>query len=224
MTRTEPNDCSTSPTRRALEHVDDRDVGHVAGLRVEVGVGRLHGSDARDEVELLHEELLAEVQVDRARVQGRVGAMLVGRAEQLTGVVDHDRVDVAAAGAHVDGSVGRVLAAVVPGVATPHELAALGHRLDRGAHLGAVAEERELVVAKGHFPRGAAKMRLADVRVRRVDHRGLGRLVEQVPRMVHEVLVERIVLGDEHGERVGVAPCPRARPAATSPRGCPGSP
>ena len=38
-----------------------------------------------------------------------------------------------------------------------------------------------------------------------------------------EVLVERVVLRDEHGERLGARAGPPARPAATSTRACPGS-
>ena len=132
--------------------------------------------------------------------------MLVGGAQQFPGAVDHDRVDLTSAGAHVDRTVGRVPAAIVPGLPATHELPALGHRLDGSAHLGRVAEEGELVVAERHLPCGAAQVRLAHVRVRRVDHGRFGGLVEQILGMVHEVLVERIVLSDEHGERVGVAP------------------
>ena len=62
----------------------------------------------------------------------------------------------AAAGSHVDGAVRSVLATVVPRLAAAHQLAALGHRLDRSTDLIGVAEEGELGLAERHFPGGAA--------------------------------------------------------------------
>jgi hypothetical protein len=49
-------------------------------------------------------------------------------------------------------------------------------------------------------------VRLEHVGVRRVDHRGLGRLVEERARVADEVLVERVLLRHEDRERRGTAP------------------
>ena len=146
------------------------------------------------------------MQVDGARVQGGVGPVLVGGTEQFPGALDHDRIHVTTACSHVDGTMRRLLPTIVPSLSSARQLAALGHRFGRGANLVGVTEEVELVVAQRHFSCSAAQMRLADVRVRGIDHRGFRRLVEEVVGVVHEVLVERIVLGDEHREGVGVAP------------------
>ena len=67
-------------------------------------------------------------------------------------------------------------------------------------------ERRGLVVAHRLLARGAGEVGLEHVRVRRVDHRGLGRLREQIVRVVDQVLVERIVLGDQDGDRRFAAP------------------
>ena len=72
-------------------------------------------------------------------------------------------------------------------------------------------EPRGLVVGQRLLAGGACEVRLQHVRVRRVDHSGLGRLREQIVRMVDQVLVERIVLGDQDRHRRFAAP--PARPA-----------
>ena len=87
--------------RSALELLDDLDVGDVASLRVVVGVGGLDGGDLSLEVQLLDEELLAHVEVDGARMQGRERPMCVGGADDLAGVAVHDRVDASRAGPDV---------------------------------------------------------------------------------------------------------------------------
>ena len=69
-------------------------------------------------------------------------------------------------------------------------------------------EGLELVVGQRLLPRGAQQVGSNDVGVRRVDHGGLGRPVEQVRRVRDEVLVEWLVLRHEHGERA-VRPPPR---------------
>ena len=64
-------------------------------------------------------------------------------------------------------------------------------------------EERlGLLVGQRLLARGAAQVRLEHVGVRRVDHGGLGRQVEQLVGMLRQVLVERVVLRDQHGERL----------------------
>ena len=169
----------------------------------------MHDRDARHQVQLVDQVLIALVQVHGAGVQGRVRAMLVGRAQQLTRLADDDRVDVTGSGADVDRAVRGFPPTIVPGLPALHQFFALDHPLDRPHHIGHVSEERELLLTDRQLARRASQVRLQDVRVRRVDHRRLGRLVEQVLGMVHEVLVERIVLRHQHRERVAV-PSPRA--------------
>ena len=113
--------------------VDHLDVGDVARLRVVVGVRLVHHGDARHQVQLVDQVLVALMQVDGARVQRRVRAVLVGRAEQLARLADHDRVDVSRAGPDVDRPVRRLAPAVVPGVLAPHQLFALDHAVDRAS-------------------------------------------------------------------------------------------
>ena len=74
---------------------------------------------------------------------------------------------------------------------------------------------RDLLVGERLLPRGAQQVGHQDVRVRRVDHRGLRRLVEQVLGVRHQVLVEGLVLRHEHRERALRTRAPPARPAAT---------
>src|SRR5204862_6649597 len=59
-------------------------------LRVVVAAERLDDGAAGDEVELAYEPLLAEVQIDRALVHGRVRTLALDEAEQRAGArVDH---------------------------------------------------------------------------------------------------------------------------------------
>ena len=187
-----------------LADLDHLDVGDVARLRVVVGVGIVHDRDARHQVQLVDQVLVALVQVHGAGMQRRVRAMLVGRAEQLTRLADDDRVDVPGPGADVDRAVRGLPPAIVPGLPAPHQFFALDHAIDRPSDVGHVPEERELLLTDRQLARRASQVRFQHVRVRRVDHGRLGRLVEQVLGMVHEVLVERIVLRHQHREGVPV--------------------
>src|SRR6266513_1837842 len=64
--------CAAPGTGAAVELLDHLDVGHVARLRVVVGVRRPDQRGAALQVELRHLELFALVQVDRAGVDGEV--------------------------------------------------------------------------------------------------------------------------------------------------------
>ena len=67
----------------AVEQAHDGGVGLALGLRVPVAVERRHERAPALQVELAHLIGAPEVQVDRALVDGRVGARRLGRAEQL---------------------------------------------------------------------------------------------------------------------------------------------
>ena len=63
-------------------------------------------------------------------------------------------------------------------------------------------EEGQLFGADGCFLRGGAQLRGEHVRVRRIENGCLNLLPENCLRVVHQVGVERVVVGNEHGERV----------------------
>ena len=67
-------------------------------------------------------------------------------------------------------------------------------------------DSTESRLTRRRFVGGADDVGRHHVGIVRVDHRVLGRLAEQVVRVVDEVLVERIVLRDQNRERPGVAP------------------
>ena len=208
MTRTVPKGRVDLTGSSSFVDGDDLDVRRVARLRVEVGVGLVDDGDAPHQVELVDQVLVTLVQVDRSRMQRAVGAMLVGRAEQLPGVVDDDRVDVPRSGSDVDGAVRILPPPVEPGVLPAHQLSALAHALHGGADVAGLSEEGELPLAERELPGGASQVRFEHVGIRRVDHRSLGRFVEQVLRVMHQVLIQWVVLRHEHRERIRVAtPC-----------------
>ena len=69
-----------------------------------------------------------------------------------------------------------------------------------GGNLGVSPEDGELLIGEGTLARRARQVRPQHVRVVRVDHRRLGGAVEQVGGVLDQVLVERIVLGHQHGQ------------------------
>ena len=66
------------------------------------------------------------MEVDGARMQRAERAVLVGRAEQLAGVGEHDAVDVTGAGSHVDRAMRRLAPRVVEDVVRRAGGAAVG--------------------------------------------------------------------------------------------------
>ena len=101
---------------------------------------------------------------------------------------------------HVDGAVRGLATVIVPrAFLAAQQLRALHHPCQRIAHGPGVPEEAEVVLAERPFSRGAPQVGLQHVRVGGVDHRRLGRLVEQVCGVIDEVLIQRIVLSNEHG-------------------------
>ena len=92
------------------------------------------------------------------------------------------------------------------------------------ASRGRAAEERQVGIGEGELGGRAAQLRAEDVRVLRVEHGRLDRPAEDRLRVVHEVGVERIVPGDEHGQRARGPRVRPGRPAATARPACPGSP
>ena len=202
-----PNDCSTSPMLVRDEHVGHLDVGDVAGLRVVVGVGARDDRHPLHQVELLHQELLAHVQVDGARVQRGVGAVFVGGAQQLAG---RRRSRSSRRGRRPPGRRPRGGGRPCRGRARPPCAATSSRRsvMRSTAFVtsGTSPKNPSSSSRERHLAGGAAQVGLQHVRVRRVDHRRLGRPFEQIVRVIDQVLVERIVLGDEDASDVAVPP------------------
>ena len=119
--------------------------------------------------------------------------------------MEHDPVDVTGTGADVDLTVRGVAADVVQRSGLPSRERTVGDQL-LDQRLGLRTEEpAEVVLRQGELACRAAQMRSHHVRVARVDHGVLGRPVEQLLVMLREVLVERVVLRHEDGERLGLA-------------------
>jgi len=60
----------------------------------------------------------------------------------------------------------------------------------------------DLLLAQGQFGRGAGEVAFDDVRVRKVDDRGLEPAFENERRVAQQVLVERVRITDEHDQRI----------------------
>ena len=125
------------PERPFVNLVDDHDVGCVARLGVEVRVGFLDEGNPRHQVELLHQVLLALMEIDGARVERAEGAVLVARADELAGVGKHYAIDVPAAGPDVDVAMRRRCAHVVPAIGAAAKEPVFPESLERGRRVRA---------------------------------------------------------------------------------------
>ena len=158
---------------------------------------------AGQQVELLHEVRLAEVEVDRALVDGRVRAAALDEAEQRArrGVDDGEGVGVRRAERRACRGV--VLAG--PDVA---RLRVLQLRENGGALQRLVAEHVAVGVVERRLERGCSHVAVEDARVRMIEDRGFDAAPEQRLRLAHEELVERVLRRDENGEPVAAAAGP----------------
>ena len=153
----------------------------------------------------LDEVRLAQVEVDGAVVNGRVGALALDDAEHRARVCldDEHRVD---AGRAERDARGRIVAA------RPREARGRAAQLGQlgGALERLVSERRAIVVVDRRLVGGGEHVPVEHARVRVIEDRRLDPPSEQRVRLAHEVLVERVVGGDEHREAV-------ALPAGASP-------
>jgi hypothetical protein len=145
------------------------------------------------------------MEVDGPGVDLQEGARLVHGAEQGAGAVLDDEEQPARRRSDVDGGVRCVTRSGVEPAPSLDQITRCQQVV--GNLSSGVAEERQLLRVQRLLPGRASEVRPEHVRVRRVDHRRLGRLPEQVRRMGHEVLVQRIVLGHQHRQR-GLRPPP----------------
>ena len=177
----------------------DRGLRLLLRLRVPVDRGRLDDRRARDVVELAHEVLLAEVEVDRALVHGRVRAVRSTRpstepVEPSTTVNESGSPE--RSGRARPGSRG-------PPRRSRRRPLELGQPAARAERL--VAERLRVGVVERRLERGREDVRVEHARVRVVEDRRLDAAPEQRLRLAHEELVERVLARDQHREPVAAA-------------------
>ncbi len=151
----------------------------------------------RRQVELADEERLAAMQVDRALMDGRVGAAALDEAEHGSrrSIDDGERVGIGGTERHVRSGV--ILAG-------PDDA---GRRLLQ-SRVGARcvdrlrAERRGIVVRDRRFVGSGAHMTGKHARVRVVEDRCLDAAAEQLVGLPHEELIERVLGRDQNGEPV----------------------
>ena len=197
---------------------DDVDVRDVAGLGGVAGVAGLDEGHPVGQVEPADQVGLALMEVDRAVVDVAVRGRLVhGADEAAGGLLDH-----ADGAAEVTADRDLPGRAAVPGVVPAgRPPAQLARRVEVGDRLrGRGAEEVQVGLGQRQLGRRRGQVRAEHVRVGRVEHGGLDRVVEQGVRVVHQVAVERVVAGDEHRRRVVPGP---PGPARLLPQRRPGS-
>jgi hypothetical protein len=164
------------------------------------------------DVELVDHVRLAAVHVQRPLVHGHVRRPAVHGAQQPAGVGFDDRHRLAATPADVDGRPPP--AGPVPAVRSPAQ-GALGHQLLQASLGDRAAEVGKVLRTQRELRRGAAQLGAEHVGVGRVGHRRLDRPAEQGRRVVGEVVVQRVVPGDEHHQRLPLCP---TRPAGLLPQ------
>ena len=147
-------------------------------------------------------------------------ASTVPSSRPVAGLDDLDRA--AAAAADV-GEVGGPLAAgPVPAVGRGGAAARAAPAAAAARRLAGPKSSRSSSVS-GSLGGGRAQVRGEDVRVVRVEHGGLDGLLEQRLGVVDEVGVQRVVAGDQDGQRALARRGRRGPPAATARPGCRGS-
>ena len=173
----------------------DRRLGLLLHLRVPVHAG---GNDERDAalvVELLDEVLLAEVEVDRALVDGRVRPLPLDEAEERSTLPldDGERVGVARAERDPCGRVVAPLPDVSGGGVL--ELRKLRRPLER-----LWPELRRIGLVERRLVGGRVHVGVEDPGIRVVEDRRLDAAREECVRLAREELVERVLARDEHGQ------------------------
>ncbi len=175
----------------------DRRLRLLLRLRVPVAVERLDERAARCEVELAHEVLPAEVEVDGALVDGGVGALPLGQPEDVAGRGVHHEERVGRGRAQRDARGRCVLAGPDPAARGVAQLRHVRRALERLR-----AERRGVAVVDRGLERGRRDVPVEHARVGVVEDRRLDASLEQRRRLAHEVLVERVLRGDEDREAV----------------------
>ena len=182
-----------------LVEVQHLHLGLVVSLGVVVRVDLLHEGAPIIIVEPLDQPGVALVTVDRALIDLGEGGRSVDLREDLArlGVHDGDVVHVGRSQRHPLGRVGAL--GVVEAASLMHEHAqVMREELEHVPGLASLAEG--LVLVERQLERSAADVVGQDDRVVRVDRHRVARRVEQIPRVLHQVLVHRAAARhDDHG-------------------------
>src|SRR5207244_774763 len=176
----------------AAERLLDRGRRLLLRLRVVVAAVRRDDGGSCAEVELADEVALTEVQVDRALVNRRVRALPFDDPENGARWSLDDGERIRARGAQV-----RLRCGVVP--PRPHVAALRPPQIgdERGALEGLVSEDGTICIVERGFERRRADMAVEDAWIRVVEDGRFDAAVEQGLRLAHEVLVERVLGGDQ---------------------------
>jgi hypothetical protein len=188
-----------------LQRLHDVRRGLPLRLRVVVAAERLDDRPPRRQVELPHEPLLAEMEVDGALVDRRVRALALDDAHDRAGASVDDGECVGARAPERGAGRGIVLALPDPAARRVLELRDVRRPLERG-----IAERRAVGVVDRRFERGGGDVTVEHPRIREVEPGRLHAPLQQRRRLPHEVLVERVLGGDQ--DRQPVPAPPRAAP------------
>jgi hypothetical protein len=137
-----------------------------------------------------------------------MGRIAVDGAEQPAGAGLDDRHRLTAAAPDVD--VGAAAARPVPAGGPAAELPG-GHELVEPGLGDGAAERLQVLRLQRQLGRGAAQLWPEHVRIARIGDRRLDRPTEDRPWMVRQVVVQRVVAGDEDDQRLLVRPPGPAR-------------
>ena len=184
----------------------DQDVLVGLHLGVEGAVEVVHEHGAALEVEALHEVALPEVQVDGAGMGEAEDALALHRADDLAAARLDDHELLVGRGAQADVGGGGVRPGPDQAVAAPPQASGLRQALGRQQAL--LAEVRLVLRRDGPLVGGRLEVPRRDVRVVQVDDRLLDAAAQEALGLAHEVLVEGVLAGDQHGPAVPGAACP----------------
>ena len=201
--------------RRTAQFRGDLDRGDLPRGRGIPGIRRLHQGHPVGQVEPGDQVHLALVRVDGTGMHQYVGGGLVHRPDEPPGRRFHDLYRAppgpAQPGAR-SAATARPADDRTPAAQHPAPDEGVGHRC------GLRPEQCQVSVGQRQFRRRRAQVRGQHVRVAGIKHGRFHRAAQQRLGMMHQVGVQRVVAGDQHGDRT--APVP-ARPARLLPERCP---
>ena len=191
----------------AVELVEHLQAGGEVGVGVVADVDAAHVGLLVVEIQLFHLILVALVHVDGVLMEQHRHGEAIHLADDavLLGVGDIDDEEVLVAGrAQIDARLRKFLR---------HPVIAAGHMAEDGLIAEVVQKLRRVVdaveqfaVLKGQFVGGALDVVEENVQIVRVDERPLGRLAEEVVRVVDDVLVEGAGRGHEDHQALAAPP------------------
>jgi len=187
--------------------LQDTHIGDIPGLSIVVNVHRPDINVAVDQVQVFHQVTIALVQVDGSRVgliegQGGFDGLQYGMP---LGPVYNIEI-LARDGANIHLLSWIAAACIEPAFAGPGEEALVfqgEHGLFK-SHLA--AKEVGVLLRKRRFIGSAKEVERQDVLVVRIYQSVLHRFAEELLRMAHQILIQRIIQADEHIEGSFTAP------------------